>query len=200
MTGIAAVLGGATRGREELAHLRTLCDVQAVYAVNDAAAEYPGDLTAFVTLHPEKLGPGTLSNGSPSPDWLSIRNRVDNLHKTCEVIAHEPHPRVTRVVDYRWLGMNASGSSGLFATKVALESQPYPVVLCGVPMDAMRAHYFNSAPWWEVDSFWQAWTIALPYIKDRVRSMSGATAQLLGMPTREFLHPAGGTPVLAAGR
>lgn len=185
---LAAVLGGATNGLAELVHLRTLAPVNAVYAVNDAAAEYPGDLAAFVTLHPEKLDA-----------WLSIRNRVDNLHKTCEVIAHEAHPRVTRVVDYRWPGMNASGSSGLFAVKVALESFDR-VVLCGVPMDAMRAHYNNTLPWFEVDSFWPAWEIALPYIKDRVRSMSGATAQLLGMPTKEFLHPAGGMPVLTAGR
>jgi hypothetical protein len=176
---IVAVLGSATNGLAELAHLRTLAPVSAVYAVNDAAAEYPGDLAAFVTLHPEKLDA-----------WLSIRNRVDNLHKTCEVIAHEAHPRVTRVVDYRWPGMNASGSSGLFAVKVALESQPLPVVLCGVPMDAMRAHYNNTLPWFEVDSFWNAWTVALPHIKDRVRSMSGATAQLLGMPTKEFTQTA----------
>lgn len=172
---LAAVLGGATRGRDELDYLRTLAPVAAVYAVNDAAAEYPGDLAAFVTLHPEKLDA-----------WLSIRNRVDNLHKTCEVIAHEPHPRVTRVVDYRWPGMKASGSSGLFAAKVALESFD-KVVLCGVPMDAMRAHYNNALPWFEVDSFRAAWTDALPYIKDRVRSMSGNTAMMLGLPTKEFL-------------
>lgn len=183
---LAAVLGGATRGREELDHLRTLAQVDAVFGVNDAGAEYPGELAAFVTLHPEKLDA-----------WLSIRTNVDKLHKPCEIVSHEAHPRVTRVVDYRWPGMNGSGSSGLFAAKVALESFD-KVVLCGVPMDVMRAHYFNSAPWWEVDSFWPAWQVALPYIKDRVRSMSGATAQLLGMPTKEFL--AGGTPAQTAGR
>lgn len=184
---LAAVLGGATRGLEELHYLQQwLAPVDAVFAVNDAAAEYPGDLAAFVTLHPEKLD-----------KWLSIRNCVDNLHKTCEVVAHEAHPLVTRVVDYRWPGMDASGSSGLFAAKVALEKFDR-VVLCGVPMDAMRAHYNDSAPWWDVDSFWSAWSVALPHIEDRVRSMSGRTAMMLGMPTKEFL--AGGMPVLTAGR
>lgn len=180
MSGIAAVLGGATRGAEELATLRTLCRVDAVFAVNDAAAAYTGaDLEAFVTLHPEKL-----------PQWLALRANVDNLHKP-DIVAHCEGPLVTRVVDYRWPGMDTSGSSGLFAVKVALEKYDR-VVLCGVPMDVMRAHFFDSAPWFEVDSFWDAWHVALPYIKDRVRSMSGRTANLLGMPTKEFL--AGGIP------
>jgi hypothetical protein len=182
---LAAVLGGATRGTEELATLRTLCRVDAVFAVNDAAAAYAGsDMDAFVTLHPEKL-----------PEWIARRN-VDNKHK-CDIVAHCEGPFVTRVVDYRWPGMNASGSSGLFAVKVALEKYER-VVLCGVPMEAMRAHYFDSAPWWDVDSFWGAWQIALPHIKDRVRSMSGRTAMLLGMPTKEFLSSAGVTPALTA--
>lgn len=184
MTGIAAVLGGAAGGFEELEYLRTLCRVEAVYAVNDAAADYPGDLAAFVTLHPEKL-----------PHWLSIRARVDNLHKTCEVVSHEAKPGVTRVVDYRWPGMQASGSSGLFAVKVALERFER-VVCCGIPMDADRNHYFSAEPWYEVGSFWEAWCEqAYMHIKDRVRSMSGRTAQLLGMPTKEFL--AGGMPAQA---
>lgn len=173
---IAAVLGSATNGFAELETLRTLAPVAGVYAVNDAAAEYPGPLDAFVTLHPEKL-----------PEWVAKRSYVDSSHK-CEYIAHCEGPLVTRVVDYRWPGMSASGSSGLFAVKVALEKPEQRVVLCGVPMDAMRAHYNNALPWFEVDSFWAAWSTALPYIKDRVRSMSGHTAQLLGMPTREFLQ------------
>ncbi|WP_448043800.1 hypothetical protein [Bradyrhizobium liaoningense] len=175
MSRIAAVLGGATRGLAELETLRTLAPVDAVFAVNDAAAAYHHpDLHSFVTLHPEKL-----------PQWLALRANVDKLHKP-DIVAHCEHPLVTQVVDYRWPGMNASGSSGLFAVKVALEKYDR-VVLCGVPMDVMRAHFFDSAPWFDVDSFWDAWHVALPHIKDRVRSMSGRTANLLGMPTKEFL-------------
>lgn len=177
---IAAVLGSATNGLAELATLRSLARVDAVFAVNDAAADYAGELAAFVTLHPEHL-----------PRWLAKRSAP-----TFEVVAHEIAPGVTRIADYRWPGMNASGSSGLFAVKIALERFDR-VVLCGVPMEAARAHYFDAAPWSEVELFWDAWRIALPYLSN-VRSMSGRTAQLLGMPTREFL--AGGTPVLTARR
>lgn len=179
---LAAVLGGATNGLAELTTLRGLCTVGAVFACNDAAADYDGELAAFVTLHPEHL-----------PKWLSRRTAP-----TLEVVAHEDKPGVTRVVDYRWPGMNASGSSGLFTAKIALESFER-VVLCGVPMEAGRAHYNDAAPWTEVDAFWDAWNIARPRLTN-VRSMSGRTAQLLGMPTREFLHPAGGMPELLTAR
>lgn len=159
---IAAVLGGASGGFDELA---ALGPVDAVYAVNDAASEYPGELAAFVTLHPEKLH-----------KWLPLRSAP-----TGEVIAHEAHPLVTRAVDYRFPGMNASGSSGLFATKIALEAGADRVVLCGVPMDAVRAHYFDPTAWSEVEAFRDAWHIALPHLS-KVRSMSGWTAELLGKP------------------
>lgn len=162
---IAAVLGGARGGFDELAALR---DVAAVFAVNDAAAEYPGPLAAFVTLHHEKL-----------PLWLAHR-RAAGFPEPDEIIAHEDAPNVTRVVDYRWPGMNASGSSGLFAVKIALEQTELPVVLCGVPMDAAGTHYAQSTFANDVGAFRDAWNIALPRLKDRVRSMSGWTAELLG--------------------
>jgi hypothetical protein len=179
---IAAVLGSATNGLAELATLRTLCRVDAVFAVNDAAADYAGPLAAFVTLHPEHLS-----------RWLAKR-----LTPPAEVISHEAAPGVTCVAPYQFPGMNASGSSGLFAVKIALERFEQ-VVLCGVPMDASRAHYFDAAPWTEVDSFWDAWRIALPHLVN-VRSMSGRTAQLLGMPTREFLTYAEGISAPLAAR
>lgn len=171
---LAAVLGGAAGGMAELENLRTFAHVNAVYAVNDAAAEYPGELEAFVTLHPEKLN-----------HWLTIRRHIDG-QRTKEVIAHEMGFGVTRVSDYHWPNMTSSGSSGLFAVKVALEKFD-KVVLCGVPMDAKRAHFFSPDPWFEVDSFWSAWETSMQFIEKRVRSMSGRTRDLLGFPTSDFL-------------
>lgn len=166
---LVAVLGSAPGGFDQLASLR---GVSAVYACNDAAAEYPGELAAFVTLHPEKL-----------PAWLAKRTAP-----TLSVVAHEAAGGVTRVVDYRFPGMNASGSSGLFAAKVALNDNPGAgVVLCGVPMTPEPTGYAGSTFHREVDAFTGAWHLAKPYLKDRVRSMSGWTAMLLGMPTPEWL-------------
>lgn len=161
---VAAVLGGAAGGLDELASVPH----DAVIAVNDAAAEYRGPLFAFVTLHPEKL-----------PLWLAKR-RALGLPDPDEVIAHEPHPMVTRVADYRFPGMNASGSSGLFAVKIALDWFD-DVVLCGVPMDPVRTHYAESSFRNDAGSFLDAWQIAKPHLT-RVRSCSGWTAELLGRP------------------
>lgn len=167
---LAAVLGGAAGGFDQLASLPP-CPV---FGVNDAAAEYPGQLAAFVTLHPEKLSM-----------WLDKR-RTAGLPELNEVIAHEAHPLVTRVMDYRWPGMNASGSSGLFATKAALEKAER-VALCGVPMTAAGTHYTESTFRNDVGGFLGAWEIALPYLRERVRSFSGWTGELLGKPTPEWL-------------
>lgn len=177
---VVAVLGGALGGFDELARLQ---DVAAVYAVNDAAAEYPGRLAAFVTLHPEKL-----------PAWLDKR-RSAGLPEPDAVVAHEMKPRVTEAVDYRWPGMTGSGSSGLFAVKVALEKTSLPIVLCGVPMTPAGTHYENSSFRSECHAFTDAWRIALPYLRERVRSSSGWTAELLGT-----YHPAGGTPAFTSER
>lgn len=185
---IAAVLGGANGG---LAELRCLPRVDAVFAVNDAAAEYTGHLDSFVTLHPEKL-----------PAWLE-RRRSLGLPAPGEVVAHDAEfydskegkpiaravvaPFVTHFCDYRFPGMNASGSSGLFAAKRALESDPHwGVVLCGVPMDGERTQYAESTFHNDRGSFVEAWKIAMPYLRERVRSMSGQTAEWLGRPEKEW--------------
>lgn len=174
---LAAILGGAAGGFKELREIAHRVD--AVYAVNDAAAQYPGALAEFVTLHPEHLS-----------RWLGER-RAAGLPEPGDIVAHSASEHVTEVDDYRWPGMDTSGSSGLFAAKRALLKHEH-VVLCGVPMDAARGHFFNSAPWTDVEAFREAWRLALPHLVDRVRSMSGWTADLLGRP--DFLWLDGGNP------
>lgn len=169
MTGITVVLGGAAGAWDELVAASAIQPVRHIFAVNDAAMHYPGRLDAFVTLHPEKL-----------PGWLGAR-RTAGLPEPGAVIAHTAGPHVTEVVDYQWPGQTGSGSSGLFATKVALERTALSVVLCGVPMQAERAHFFNDQPWGDVDQFHAAWKWAAKTGHlARVRSMSGWTAELLG--------------------
>lgn len=164
---ITVVLGGAAGAWDELVAASRIAPVRYIFAVNDAAMHYPGRLDVFVTLHPEKLS-----------GWLGAR-RTAGLPEPGAVIAHAPHALVTEVVDYQWPEQRLSGSSGLFATKVALERTTLPVVLCGVPMDASRAHFFNDQPWTDVDQFRAAW-LSVKLRLARVRSMSGWTADLLG--------------------
>jgi len=83
--------------------------------------------------------------------------------------------------------MNASGSSGLYAVKLALEAGADKVVLAGVPMSAEAAHFFSPEPWQEVGGFIDAWSIVHPRLQHTVRSMSGWTRERLGAPTPDWL-------------
>lgn len=172
---ITAVLGGASGGFDELVAVSHMAPIAALFAVNDAGAEYTGRVDYFVTLHPEKL-----------PLWIERRRQL-GLSGFGAVVAHKEAPGVTDVAEYRWPGMIASGSSGLFAAKIALERTSLPVVLCGVPMDPVRTHYTESTFRNDHAAFMDAWRVALPHLRERVRSMSGWTSDLLGKPTPEWL-------------
>lgn len=165
-----------------------LCEPDAVFAVNDIGTRWTGTLRAWVTLHPEHMA-----------KWRAERAER-GFPDASEHVGHEMgQPGIDRATSYLWPDMNASGSSGLFAVKVAMEAGFDRIILAGIPMQAEGAHFFNSASWGEVASFTEAWKIALPLIAPHVRSMSGWTKELLGYPSAEWLagdpqpHSAGGT-------
>lgn len=153
-----------------------LCEPDAVFAVNDIGTRWTGPIRAFVTLHPEKM-----------LQWRQERARR-GFPDAFEHVGHEMgHPGIDRATSYLWPGMNASGSSGLFAVKVAMGAGYDRIILAGIPMQAEGAHFFNPASWGEVGSFTEAWKIALTRIAPFCRSMSGWTKQLLGAPSTEWL-------------
>lgn len=168
---LAAVLGGARGVWAELAELETLIGRRPdlIVGTNDAGVVYPGRLDAWATLHHERFN-----------EWK--RRRVGN--QDYRAFIHAPHPGVTgEVVPDRW-----AGSSGLYAAQVALSYLGAgQVVLCGVPLNAEAAHFFNSASWTDADVFRRGFEAALPVIRDTVRSMSGWTRDLLGVPDAQWL-------------
>lgn len=107
------------------------------------------------------------------------------------------HCDVTGVgVDCVWNMQSAGGTSGLFAVKIALALGSSKIIICGIPMDG-SGHYFDPpdakknntddfsnkagfAPWHDV--------ARIQIASDRVRSMSGRTAQLFGKPTKEWVQ------------
>jgi len=108
-----------------------------------------------------------------------------------EVGAHWQHCKIAdRCVSYRWPGMSASGSSGLFAAKIALDDGHDRVVLAGVPMLRASKHFARGQDWLQRDSFMDGWKQAMPHIRGKVRSLSGWTMQTLGVPTPEWLAEA----------
>jgi hypothetical protein len=97
-------------------------------------------------------------------------------------------------VDHVLEGQRNGGSSGFFATKVALDDGATHVVLAGIPIEASAGHIFRPGPWDAgqptnpADSYQLTWQLLAEqgHLR-RVRSLSGFTATLLGKPTKEWL-------------
>jgi len=85
------------------------------------------------------------------------------------------------LVDHVW-PCKLTGTSALFATRVALALGYEEVVLCGVPLDETGRYY--SAPWDKGVSLnvvdMKEWEEYVPVFEGRVKSMSGRTRELLG--------------------
>lgn len=180
---VALVLGGGSCLWDDVAGALELGEFDAVVACNDAAATYPGPIDAAVSYHAEKWG-----------YWMERRHRA-GLPQPSQVWGHSDASRsiltmpacVTGYIEPRFAGQKETGSSGLMALKAALVDLGHDkAVLCGVPMDP-RPHFFDHAAWNGAQAHWRGWIEALPQIKDRARSMSGRSAELLGRPTPEWL-------------
>ncbi|ANL84667.1 hypothetical protein [Rhizobium phaseoli] len=179
----ALVLGGAACAWDDLEQAKEFGSFDATIAINDMLAHYPGEIDFAVSLHPEKY-----------TEWMAGRD-AKGYQRPKVFVAHDGNTQMGRngafpvdiVMDYRWPGMSASGSSGLFAVKVAIEQGFDRIILCGVPMDGAQSHFFDRTPWSEVNAFTEAWSIANPILRDVTRSMSGQTKEWLGYPTLDWL-------------
>lgn len=165
-------MGGADSVWTDAKKAADLCEFDAVIAINDIGAEWPHPVDWWVTLHPEKFR-----------HWRD--RRADNgYHMDYRTASHVLGDMV---LPHLLPGCASSGSSGLFAVRVALQLGATHVVLAGVPMQAERAHFFNLRAWDECEEFRTAWQHALPLISSRVRSLSGWTRELLGEPATGWL-------------
>ena len=158
----ALVLGGAQCLWDDVEAALRLGEYGAVIACNDAGASWPGPLDAICSLHEDKL----------RKIWLVRRARAGYV---------PPNVIATKATHtHQFDGQTASGSSGLFALKLALIDLGFErAVLCGIPMD-IQPHFFGGDFWPGAKSHKRGWEQALPVIKDRARSMSGWTKELLG--------------------
>lgn len=177
----ALILGGALTVWRDAEEALALGEFDGVVACNDAAVDWPGEVEAFVTLHGEKAAHWRAKRAAAGhPAWRAA-------------YGHEaPRPRNAfsglQTTEFRFPGQIETGSSGLFALKVALIDLGFDrAVLCGVPMEPMGCHFFDAKAWTGASSHRRGWQEALPHIKDRARSMCGWTADLLGRPTEEWL-------------
>jgi hypothetical protein len=186
---VALVLGGAADVHDDIEAALRFGEYAGVVACNDIAAQWPGYLDAMVTLHPEKL-----------EGWLNARSALGYVpparvflktewrEKRGAPVTSRVEPLAADETDYRFPGQANSGSSGLFAVKVALVDLGFDkVVCCGVPMSPEGSHYVRQKRWPGALNMQRGWTEAMPEIKAQVRSMSGWTMEKLGAPTPEWI-------------
>lgn len=174
----ALVLGGAACVWSDVEAALNLGEFDGVIGCNDIGIVWPGAMDAWVSLHSMNF-----------PAWSARRGREGRPpHR--HIIGHAeagPTAPVDLRTEYRFPGQDRSGSSGLFALKVALVDLGFDkAVLCGVPMDA-RPHFFDGKAWDACADHRKGWEQARPAILDRARSMSGWTAKLLGTPDTIWL-------------
>ncbi|WP_029581950.1 hypothetical protein [Bradyrhizobium sp. URHD0069] len=177
----ALVVGCSANVWEEVQAASNLVNFDAYYCVKLAGVHWEGPRFTWCGLHPEWQEKYKAERAA-----LGLHSKYETVGPLAsECGMHGNHP-VDRRVSYRWPGMNSSGSSGLFAVKVALEDGFDRVVLAGVPMTT-EPHFTRGKPWAQRDSFTKGMTESIPHFAGRVRSMSGYTKEILGSPTPGWL-------------
>lgn len=178
-SGPLVILGGAPCIWDDLAQV-TLDDVDYL-AINFTgffahrnirhwANRHPEDLPHYVALYQETYCPTESDNAN--------YNFFAHLFRS-HVYTHAPQD-----AEVNWQFVQEKGSSAMFAVQVGLALGYAPIWLAGVPLD--NSGRFGSPPW--ITSFdyaghyQEAWQDALPLLQGRVKSFSGWTRELLGMP------------------
>lgn len=178
---LGLVIGCAEGNFDEARAAIALQKPDLIYCVKLAGVHWPEPFDWWAGLHPEWQGKyeaerKALGHPSGYRTVSCLASEVDTRNSKFEV---------DRRVSYRWPGMNASASSGIFAAKVALEDCER-VILAGVPMTNGK-HFSRNKAWAELNAFTAGLRESIPHMQGRVRSMSGETAKLLGRPDPEWL-------------
>lgn len=149
----------------------------AVFACNDAGAEWPHELEGWVTLHPEKLDAWSEKRAQNGfvPCKQLYAHRVMKKGKTKDLV---------KATTFKFPVQHGggSGSSGLFVAKVALVDCGFErAILCGIPM-TQTTHFFDKVEWKSCKGFRRQWLHVDIDYRNRMRSCSGWTRVLLGGP------------------
>lgn len=182
MSGTALVLGGSKSVWKEIRRAKALGEYEGVIAANYIGMTWPEPLDAWVSQHPnefDRMIPEREANGHPPAARV-----FGSLHKD-----RRPETAVVELIEHRFPGQVQTGSSGLFAVKVALADMGFErVVLCGVPLTQEGGHFAEDGPWRGAPSFYTGWREVIPLIRDRVRSLSGWTRETFGAPTPNWIR------------
>lgn len=178
MARVALILGSANCVWRDVDAACEIGEFHGVVAAKRAGVLWPHDLDAWVSLHPDQwrrdIAERERLGFSPAPLLFQHEASADTAG--------------AKQVPYKFKGQRRSGSSGLFAARVALEVLGFDRgVLCGIPLDLREGKLDKGPVWPGASSFRQGFIEALPRINHRLRSMSGWTMQTLGRPTAEWI-------------
>lgn len=186
------VVGFADTVEDDLRnYLRSKKRIDFVIAVNDAIPFCPLPLGAAVSLHSDRYEDW----GWPEKNkgWRRLRSEAGRNdprfwfgHLECwaDETRARNQPDYAIPTDYRFDPESKAGSSGLFATKVALiDFGIRNVVLCGVPI-TQTPHLGREENWLEsgIEGIRDSWRCIPDVYKPMIKSMSGWTMTEFGSP------------------
>lgn len=177
MSGRCLVLGGAACVWDDAERALDLSEFDGVVACKRIVERWAGPLAAFATLHPETAR-------------ASLANRKAagySMEFVTVTIGGEAHERHAKTLPNVRLTSDWGGSSGLFGVKAARLLGFDRVVLAGIPM-AASPHFDRDQPWCFAHSYHKGWSAHAHQLAPFVRSMSGWTASLFGLPTADWLN------------
>ena len=149
-----------------------------VIAVNLSFLAYNGPIQHLISLHQERM-----------PHFHELARFLPE-DRLAHIFTHS-HMDAPGV-GTSWPIPDQSGTSSLFAVKVAILLGYTKIILCGVPLSG--SHRFYDNPFQKHANNFSCPSISIPWKKaiteifnDRVRSMSGKSLGLLGAPTKEWV-------------
>jgi len=160
------ILGSAPCLMDDLDAMPWICLYDYMAIGLDAVDRYPAGLKYVATFHPAEITD------------IRKRREVYGGNTDYKVISHEPQN--TDIVIEDW--WKPSGSSALLGVQAAIRLGYDRIILCGCPLQGKDRHGGDYHT-----MFSKGWNDRIKEIKDHVRSMSGWTRELLGVPTEEWI-------------
>lgn len=180
MKKVIFALGGANCLHDDLTRAKAIVEPDTIIATNHAGKDYGGIVDHWCSMHPEKM------NG-----WVNERTKkgLPPAKMLWRPRHKQPHGLEMQAAP-SW-----GGSSGLLAVTVGLlYCEATHIIVCGMPYEPENAHYDDvRTPWSEASRYRASWNRYFNQMRDRVRSMSGWTRQLLGEPDERWLNGDQGT-------
>jgi hypothetical protein len=174
-SGNLIILGSAEGVWKDYEKARKIARQFDVMVINFTTLFYTKPITHLVSLHHNYLSP-----------LREIRQKVFPAFPHFHTHSNRPD----KEVDFIWQFDDYSGSSGLFATKIALVLGYNKIILCGIPITNGRNFYHpldyvnpiggrpNILSWQKAKD---------EMFNDKVKSVSGNTKEWLGEPTEEWI-------------